>query len=36
MAEITWTGRTDPEDFFGRRLPHHLRRLAALGVNYRR
>jgi hexosaminidase len=36
LAEVLWTGRTDPADFFGRRLPQHLRRLAALGVNYRR
>jgi hexosaminidase len=36
LAEVLWTGRTDPEDFVGRRLPQHLRRLAAQGVNYRR
>jgi hexosaminidase len=36
LAEVLWTGRTDPADFFGRRLPKHLRRLAARGVNYRR
>ena len=36
LAEVLWTGRADPGDFFGRRLPHHLARLRALGVNYRR
>jgi hexosaminidase len=36
LAEVLWTGHPDPGDFFGRRLPHHLRRLEALAVNYRR
>jgi hexosaminidase len=36
LAEVLWTGHADAPDFFGRRLPHHLRRLQAMGVNYRR